>query len=494
VQPLISLNIINKHFGGVQALKGISLQIRPAEVHCLAGENGSGKSTLIKVIAGIHRPDGGRILTRGKSYHHLTTMESMRLGIQVIYQDFSLFPNLTVAENLALNCQLEQNKTFVSWKSVRQTAKRALQGLGITMDLDARLGELPIGQKQLVAIARALLQDAKLIIMDEPTTALTGLEVDTLFKIIRTLKDRGVAILFVSHKLREMLRIGDRFTVLRNGEVVAEGPVSEFDQSKIAFYMTGRRLDSAIRRTQEETGRQSLLKVRGLTGSILCDLSFELFAGEILGLTGLLGSGQTELALALFGMQPCRSGDMFVRGERRVIRSIQDAIAVGIAYVPEDRLTEGLFLAQSVERNVVAANLLNLRNRFSLVSLRRLIEHASHRLTELGVTFSSRGIPVKTLSGGNQQRVVLAKWLATKPEILVLNGPTVGVDIGSKQEIHKLFQQLAANGIGIIMISDDLPELAQNCNRILILSKGRLSHELKGSECDESRIEHHLAN
>lgn len=494
MQPLISLNKISKHFGGVQALKGVSLQIRPAEVHCLAGENGSGKSTLIKVISGIHRPDGGRILTRGKSYNHLTTMESMRLGIQVIYQDFSLFPNLTVAENLALNCQLEQNKTFVSWKSVRQTAKRALQGLGVTMDLDPRLGELPIGQKQLVAIARALLQDAKLIIMDEPTTALTGLEVDTLFKIIRRLKDRGVAILFVSHKLREMLRISDRFTVLRNGEVVAEGPVSEFDQSKIAFYMTGRRLDSAIRRTQEETGRQSLLKVRGLTGSILCDLSFELFAGEILGLTGLLGSGQTELALALFGMQPCRSGDMFVRGERRVIRSIQDAIAAGIAYVPEDRLTEGLFLAQSVERNVVAANLLNLRNRFGLVSLRRLIEHASHRLTELGVTFSSRRIPVKTLSGGNQQRVVLAKWLATKPEILILNGPTVGVDIGSKQEIHKMFQQLAANGIGIIMISDDLPELAQNCNRILILSKGRLSHELKGSECDESRIEHHLAN
>jgi len=491
---LLSLDKISKHFGGVQALKSVSLQIQSAEIHCLAGENGSGKSTLIKVISGIHRPDEGRIITGGKAYNHLTAIEAVRLGIQVIYQDLSLFPNLSVAENLALNCQLEQKKTFVRWKSVRETAKRALETLGVTMNLNQKLGELPVGEKQLVAISRAIIQDAKLIIMDEPTTALTGVEVDTLFTIIRRLKDSGVAILFVSHKLHEMLRISDRFTILRNGQLVTEGPARDFDQSKITFYMTGRRIESTRSQMQVDGGRESLLKVTNLTGSIIRDVSFELLAGEILGLTGLLGSGQTELALALFGVQPCRSGEIFVHSERRTIRSIQGAMAAGIAYVSEDRLAQGLFLPQSVERNTTVAKLRRLRNRFGLVCPRKLSEHASRWLTKLDIIVPSIQIPVQSLSGGNQQRVVLAKWLSVNPEILILNGPTVGIDVGSKQEIHKMLTELAAKGMGIIMISDDLAELAQNCNRILILRKGRLCHELKGQGCDESTIEHHLSN
>jgi simple sugar transport system ATP-binding protein len=356
------------------------------------------------------------------------------------------------------------------------------------MDLDQPLGELSVAQKQLVAIARALLHDARLIIMDEPTTALTGIEVEALLKIVRRLKQEGVAILFVSHKLREVLAISDRLTVLRNGEVVAEGPAEEFDEAEITYRMTGRRLHANRYVLPSDWQRQPLLKADRLSGRTVREVSFELCAGEIVGLTGLLGSGQTELALMLFGIRPCAGGTLLIRGERKRIRSVRDAIAAGIAYLPEDRLAEGLFLEQSVERNVVAADLASLRNRAGLIPPSRLRQESNRWLTELAIKAPSGRIPVSALSGGNQQRVVLAKWLSTRPGILILNGPTVGVDVGSKQAIHDQLRELAARGMGILIISDDLPELAGNCNRILVMHQGRLVDELSGADCDAETI------
>jgi len=488
----LSLEGISKHFGGVRALEGVSLNIQAGEIHCLAGENGSGKSTLIKIVSGIYRPGEGKIITGGREYSHLTPIESIRLGIQVIYQDLSLFPNLTVAENLALNRQLEHRKIFVNWSSVRKTARRSLESLGVDMDLRQLVGELPVAQKQIVAIGRALLHDARLIIMDEPTTALTEVEVEALFDRIRKLKERGVAILFVSHKLREMLKISDRFTILRNGEVAAGGPAGDFDESKITFHMTGRQLRGIGGPPPEAREKRSLLEVRGLSGAIIRDVGFELHRGEILGITGLLGSGQTELALALFGVQPCRRGEVFLRGERRRIRSVQDALSAGIAHVPEDRLREGLFLDQSVEMNTIAANLRPLRNRLGLILPSRVRELVSRRLEQLAVLTPSSRIPVRALSGGNQQRVVLAKWLSRDPDILILNGPTAGIDVASKEGIHQMLRGLAARGMGILLLSDDLPELAANCRRILILHQGRITRELMDEECSEDTIARHL--
>jgi simple sugar transport system ATP-binding protein len=493
-RPFITLEGIDKRFGGVQALRNVSLRIEPGEVHSLAGENGSGKSTLIKILSGVCRPDGGAIVIANQRLDSLRPVDAIRRGIQVIYQDFSLFPNLSVGENLAINHLLEHSRWLVRWRSVRKTARDAVSALGVDMDLDQPLGELSVAEKQLVAIARALLHDARLIIMDEPTTALTGIEVEALLKIVRRLKQEGVAILFVSHKLREVLSISDRLTVLRNGEVVAEGPAEEFDEAEISYRMTGRRLHANRYVLPSDWQRQPLLKADRLSGRTVREVSFELCAGEIVGLTGLLGSGQTELALMLFGIRPCAGGTLLIRGERKRIRNVRDAIAAGIAYLPEDRLAEGLFLEQSVERNVVAADLASLRNRAGLIPPSRLRQESNRWLTELAIKAPSGRIPVSALSGGNQQRVVLAKWLSTRPGILILNGPTVGVDVGSKQAIHDQLRELAARGMGILIISDDLPELAANCNRILVMHQGRLVDELSGADCDADSIARRLTS
>jgi simple sugar transport system ATP-binding protein len=492
--PFITLEGIEKRFGGVQALRKVSLRIQPGEVHSMAGENGSGKSTLIKILSGVCQPDAGAIVIDNERLNSLRPMDAIRRGIQVIYQDFSLFPNLSVGENLAINHLLEHSRWLVRWRSVRKTARDALSALGVDMDLDQPLGELSVAEKQLVAIARALLHEARLIIMDEPTAALSGIEVEALLKIVRRLKQEGVAILFVSHKLREVLAISDRLTVLRNGEVVAEGPAAEFDEAGISYRMTGRRLRESRCMLPHDRRRQSLLKAERLSGRVVRDVSFELCEGEIVGLTGLLGSGQTELALMLFGIQPCSGGTLLIRGEKKRIGNVRDAIAAGIAYLPEDRLAEGLFLEQSVERNVVAADLASLRNRAGLIPPSRVRQETARWLTELAIKAPSGQIPVSALSGGNQQRVVLAKWLSTRPGILILNGPTVGVDVGSRQAIHDQLRELAARGMGILLISDDPPELAANCNRILVMHQGRVVDEFSGGECDGDTIARRLSS
>lgn len=489
-EQFLAAKNIHKSFAGVHALRGVDLSINKGEIRCLVGENGCGKSTLIKVISGVYPQDKGELIINGKTYKRIHPIEAIREGIQVIYQDFSLFPNLTAAENVALNYQLERRRRLVNWREVKKVAQEAIARIDVDIDLDAYVEDLTVVDKQLIAISRALLQNAKLIIMDEPTTALTRKEVDSLFRVVKSLKAEGISILFVSHKLNEVLEIADKVTIMRNGLMVADGDAAEFDQAKISYLMTGREISET--RSEPPTSppdSPSLFKVVGLgRKGAFYDINFEIYPGEILGITGLLGSGRTELATSLFGLRPADTGQIYINGRPVKIRSVQDAIKNGIGYVPEDRLTQGLFLAQPISKNIIASSIPKLLGRFRLVDDEKVRNEVASWLTKLSITTPSADLPVQSLSGGNQQRVVLAKWLATSPRILILNGPTVGVDIGSKAEIHAILKKLARQGIGIIIISDDIPELLQTCHRILLMQKGRIVEEFTGTGISENEL------
>jgi len=486
---VIAVRGVTKAFSGVKALKGVDLEILPGEIHCLAGENGSGKSTLIKVISGVYAPDEGTIELNGTSHTRLAPIDAIMGGVHVIYQDFSVFPNLSVMENLALNTELAAKRKLVNWRRFRTIAQQAVAQIDFRVDLDAKVGSLSVADRQLVAICRALMHDAKLIIMDEPTTALTKKEVDGLFRIILDLKARGISTLFVSHKLEEVFEISERFTILRNGEVAATCLPEELDRRKFSYFMTGREFEDS-RFTLENRSDEPVLEARGLglKGGFE-DVSFSLHGGEILGITGLLGSGRTELALTLFGAYRADAGELRIKGEPVSFSGVRDAIEAGIGYVPEDRLSEGLFLERSIGDNIVIAEIDNVA-----VSSAGIYEDARKRaeadlwIKDLRIAAHDQDNAANTLSGGNQQRIVLAKWLATKPDILILNGPTVGVDIGSKHDIHQILQQLAREGIAVIVISDDIPEVIQNCNRILLMKAGRIVDELDPLTTTEAQL------
>lgn len=478
---------IRKYFAGVKALDGVTLEIKPGEIHCLAGENGCGKSTLIKIISGVYQRDSGTIEFEGKELQKITPLSAIENGIQVIYQDFSIFPNLSVMENLAINSQLVAKKKLVNWKDMRKIAEEAVERIGFQVDLDARLGDLSVAEKQMVAICRALMFNAKLIIMDEPTTALTKKEVKALFKVILQLKAQNISILFVSHKLDEVFEISERFTVFRSGKLIASGNTSDLDDKKFTYYMTGREFEQKIFEPKN-IGENPILEVRKLSlEGHYSDIDFSIKAGEILGITGLLDSGRTELALSLFGVKPADSGKILIHGEETELKSPQDAIAKRIGFVPEDRLSEGLFLSQSIGDNIIISEIDNL-TKGKLVDRKRTEEEIDRWVKELSIATPDANNAASTLSGGNQQRIVLAKWLACEPELLILNGPTVGVDIGSKHDIHAILQSLAEKGMAVIIISDDLPEILENCSRIMTLKDGKLSGEFSAAEATEKQI------
>lgn len=486
-ETVLAVRGVSKSFAGVQALSDINLEIRPGEIHCLAGENGSGKSTLIKVISGVHDPDEGTIEINGVTHRRLTPVEAIAAGVQVIYQDFSVFPNLTVMENLALNTELAGKRKLVNWRRFRRIAEEAVAKINFSVDLDALVGTLSVADKQLVAISRALMSDARLIIMDEPTTALTKKEVDALFRIILDLKSRGIATLFVSHKLEEVFEISERFTIIRNGRAVATCLPEELNRRTFTQYMTGREFEDA----HFEVGDlpdAPVLEARGLTvNGAFSDVSFSLRPGEILGITGLLGSGRTELAMTLFGAYRHDAGELLVKGEPVQFSGVRAAIASGIGYVPEDRLTEGLFLERSIGDNIVIAQIDQMVAR-GLLDRQRKDESAARWVRDLKIATPDPQNAANTLSGGNQQRIVLAKWLATRPDILILNGPTVGVDIGSKHDIHEILRELARSGIAVIIISDDIPEVIGNCNRVLLMKAGRITDEVDPATVTEREL------
>ncbi|PHR25852.1 MAG: lipase [Desulfotalea sp.] len=491
-EDFISLEHVHKSFAGVHALNDLSLTIKKGEIHCLAGENGSGKSTLIKVISGIHAPSEGVIRIGDKRLKRLTPKQAIALGVQVIYQDFSLFANLTVAENLALNTNLAQNKKFVSWKNVYALAREAMAKLQIDIDLNKEVGSLPVAQKQLIAIARALMFNARLIIMDEPTTALTGKEVQVLFDIVRQIQKDGIAVLFVSHKMREMLDISERITVIRNGIKVAEGPTTDFDEKLLTYHMTGQEFTNEKYMLEVDAKETPRLEAHNYCGKGFQNINLCLHKKEVIGITGLLGSGRTELAKAFFGMQKDTKGQLLIDGKQVQLSSISEAIKNGIAYVPEDRLSEGLFLSQSIKRNILATTLDSGDSSF-FIDKKGAAERATRMVAEIGIKTNNPENPVNTLSGGNQQKVVLGKWLLTNAKILILNGPTVGVDIGSKAEIHKRIRNIAQEGdLAVIMFSDDIHELVHNCNRIIIMHKGEFVDEIPARAAEENDINNRL--
>lgn len=489
-EEILCVENISKRFGGVVALNHVSLSIAKGETCCLVGENGSGKSTLIKIISGVYAPDEGDISINGNHYKKLTPIASIREGIQVIYQDFSLFPNLTVAENIAINQQLASGKQLVSWKEINRVASEGLEKLKISLPVDAIVETLSTADRQLIAIVKAVLANAQIIIMDEPTTALTKKEVTSLFEVITDLKSRGISILFVSHKLNEVTEIADRTIVFRNGQKTMDQDAKGLDVKAMEFFMTGRTFDTnAIEFGKVDPAAPVLLQVEKLNLKHgYFDISFDLKQKEILGITGLLGSGRSELSLSLFGQMPADSGRIFVEGKEVKILSSEDAIRQGIAYVPEDRIREGLFLDQSINDNIVVSVIDRFVNKIRFLNKAQKTSEAESWISQLDLKTPSGTLPVKSLSGGNQQRVVLAKWLASHPKILILNGPTVGVDVGSKADIHELIRSLAKQGLGILLISDDIPELMQTCHRILLMRSGRIVEEFRREDIDENQL------
>ncbi|MDR1611220.1 MAG: sugar ABC transporter ATP-binding protein [Planctomycetota bacterium] len=477
-ENILEARDVRKSFGGVKALKGVSMSIRKGEIHCLAGENGCGKSTLIKIVSGFYEPDAGEITINGTTYDRITTAQAIREGVQVIYQDLSVFPNLTVMENLAINHQLMAGGTLVNWSGIRRTAEAAAALTGLSVDMTELVENLSLADKQLIAISRALLSNAKLIIMDEPTTALAKKEVSRLFGIIKRLQAAGISILFVSHKLDEVFEISERFTIFRSGENVVTGDTGGLDDRKFAYYMTGREF-AEERFAAGAVPGEPVLETRALTlENGFYDVSLTLRKGEILGITGLLGSGRSELAKALVGYVPADSGQILLNGLPVRIASVVDAVRHGVACVPEDRLTEGLFLIQSILDNIAVSRWDALSNRFGVIRRREVEREAAAWIRSLSVATRDPLLPVQTLSGGNQQKVVLARWLANDLKALILNGPTVGVDIGAKYDIHRIIRGLAGRGLAVLVISDDLPEVMSLCNRVLVMRSGRLAGEL----------------
>ncbi len=485
---ILKVQNVNKSFGGVNALKNVNIEIKKGEIHCLAGGNGGGKSTLIKIVSGFYTKDSGVVEIDGHVYDKLNPQKSIEAGVQVIYQDFSLFPNLTVLENLSYSYELANKQKFVNKKRMREIAVRALDTIKVDMDLDALVSDLSVANKQLIAISRALLNNAKLIIMDEPTTALTKHEVKILFDIIKDLQSKGISILFVSHKLDEVFEISERYTILRNGTNVATGATSDLTQKDFTYYMTGRDFGEAEEKVDFSTDKVALRVENLCLNHGFKDINLHVKQGEVVGLVGLLGSGRTELAETIFGYRKKDSGRVYVNGEKVEINNINDALKHGIGYVPEDRLTQGLFLEQSIMNNVSLLKWEEFSKK-GFVNSDLVDEEVKKWIEKIDIVASDENALINTLSGGNQQKCLLARWLAYDLNVLILNGPTVGVDIGAKFDIHKIIRHLAQeNKLAILMISDDEQEAIENCDRLLVMKEGHIVAEVEGEQVKDCRL------
>lgn len=488
--PLLRLGSLSKHFSGVMALERVDWEVMPGEVHCLVGENGCGKSTLIKIVAGVYQPDPGSVIEiAGQLVAGLTPARAKAMGVQVIFQDLSLFPNLTVAENIAIDEDLGGYMRPVRRQRMRAIARAMLDRLQFNLPLDALVSTLTVAERQVVAICRGLAAKARLLFMDEPTSSLSHAEVQRLLAIVGRLKAERIAVVFVSHRLDEVVQVAERVTVLRDGHKVGTFLVGEVDQKRIGALMTGMEIASKVV-ARDLSGAPPLLEVEGLgRRGEYRDISFTLHRGEVLGLIGLLGAGRTELALSLFGMTRPDAGSIRLEGRRIAPGSNREAIRAGIAYLSEDRLGRGLILRQSVEDNLILAVLRRLAGRNGLISPQRRTKFAADWVERLSIKVTGLDRPVQELSGGHQQRVVLAKWLATEPKVLILDSPTVGVDIKNKQEIYRIIRELAGRGIGIIVISDEVPVAVATCDRVLQMREGRLVGEAVPGRVSERELE-----
>ncbi len=484
--PRLALTGISKRFAATAALSDVTLELLPGEIHALVGENGAGKSTLVKTIAGVHQPDAGEIRLDGERITIPSPAAARAMRIAVVHQEPRLFPDLSVAENIFLIAPPTDRLRTIAWKEMRRRAAELFEQLDVKMDVSAPVRGLSMADQQLIEIAKALSLDARVLILDEPTASLSTHEVERLFTIVRRTKERGVGVLFVSHRLDDVFALCDRATVFRDGRHVITAPTSELTTASLVRHMVGREV-SLFPKEASALGAP-LLEVRGLSDAAgFRDVSFTVRAGEILGLAGLVGAGRTEIARVLFGIEPRTAGEVLLDGRPVNFRSPSEALRAGIAYVPEDRHQDGLILDFSIANNITLPILPRLFPRLLLRS--RVEDEVARSFSErLRVRATGVGQAVSALSGGNQQKVVIAKWLATKPRVLILDEPTRGVDIGAKVEVHRIVSELAATGLAIVMISSDLPEVLAMSDRILVLHEGRVAAEIARSDASEERV------
>jgi len=486
---LLKLTNIGKSFSGVPVLKNVDLDIRPGEVHVLLGENGAGKSTLIKIITGAYTKDEGEMYWEGRPVNIQGPSDAMRLGIATIYQELNLIPELTVYENLFLGREIKRGGkfSFLDRKEMKAKAAQLLKLLGQDIPPDRKVSSLGIGKQQLVEIAKALTLDTKLIIMDEPTSSLSASETEQLLGTVLELKKRGIAIIYISHRLEELMRIGDRITILRDGAKIATLNARETTTDEMVRLMVGRTLDDKYPKEHFVKGAEGLrvekLRLKGSDREI----SFTAYQGEILGISGLVGAGRTELARAIFGVDPVESGKIYVFGRETPIRSPRDAIRAGLAFITEDRKGEGLILDQTLDFNMTIASLKKFRNGPFLL-LNRLKEVSADFISKLQVRPGDVKKHARKLSGGNQQKVVIAKWLCTNARVFIFDEPTRGIDVGAKVEVYRLINSLVADGAVVIIISSELPEILGICDRILVMHEGRITADLPRGEADQEVI------
>ncbi len=486
-ENILEMQGISKRFPGVKALDNVSFSCRQGEVHALLGENGAGKSTLIKILSAAYTPDGGEIRFQGELFRHQDPIAAQKAGIGVIYQEFNLVPHLTVAENIFLGREPLVSTGLIDKKHMIREAGKVLQSLGLDIDVNSEAKRLSVAEQQMVEIAKALSLNAELIVMDEPTATLTDREIDYLFGTIRTLKERGKTVIYISHRLEEIFEICDRVTVLKDGSYVGTRDVESMDKDGLISMMVGRTLADYFPPKVSHKGKK-VLEVRNLTRKgVLEDISFEAYEGEILGISGLVGAGRTEMARAIFGADPVDSGEVLIDGEIVQIRNPRDAIEQKIGFATEDRKQQGLILGLSIQKNITLPILKSLKS-WGLLRLGDEKSLVDTFIRKLKIAAKDQFVKVKTLSGGNQQKVVLAKWLAKDCKVLILDEPTRGIDVGAKAEIYTLMRELTAQGKAVIMISSELLEVIGVSDRILVMNQGRIAGEVPAEKATEEKI------
>jgi len=490
--PLISVKKLSKSFPGVRALHDVQFELMAGEVHALMGENGAGKSTLMKILAGVYTRDSGEILVGGEPAEFLSPRDAQAAGVGIIHQELQLMNHLTVAQNIFIGREPRGRLgLFLDEDKLNIAAREILSRMHVNLDPRAMVGELTVASQQMVEIAKALSFDSRVLIMDEPTSALNDAEIAELFRIIRELKSRGVGIVYISHKMDELKQIADRVTVLRDGEYVATVDAANTTVEAIIGMMVGRTLSDATPAARDAAQGETALEVRHLNaGPLVRDVSFTLRQGEILGFAGLMGAGRTEVARAVFGADPVESGEIFVKGAKASIKNPGDAVAHGIGYLSEDRKRFGLATGMDVESNIVMSNLRNFLSLNFFLRRARMRRRASHFINLLAIRTPSASQEVRLLSGGNQQKIVIAKWLERDCDVLFFDEPTRGIDVGAKSEIYKLLRKLADEGKAIVMISSELPEILRMSDRIVVMCEGRITGELSAKEATQERIMH----
>lgn len=488
MSALLEMNDVSKRFLGVHALKGVHFDLRCGEVHALVGENGAGKSTLMKVLTGIHQPDSGEIFFEGKPYAVKNIGEAQNLGISMIHQELNMMNDLTVAQNVFIGRELKKGPWLDDAGMVRETQK-IFDRIGIKIDPKTKLGRLTVGKQQMVEIAKAVSRDCKLLILDEPTAALTQTEIEDLFRIMGDLKAKGIGMVYISHRMDEISRISDRITVMRDGEYVGTVDTASVTKDDIINMMIGRVVyEDPKTHSEVPEDAETVLEVRNLSsGNLFKDVSFKLRKGEILGFSGLMGAGRTEVARAIFGADPHDGGEIFVNGKRVNIKSPEDAVKLGIGYLSEDRKRYGLLLDKSVAENTALASI-DKYTKGGIINDRQIKAEAREENAKLRTKTPSMEQLLKNLSGGNQQKVIIARWLIKNSDILIFDEPTRGIDVGAKSEIYTLMNQLAKQGKSIIMISSELVEILRMSDRILVMCEGRKTGELDISEANQENI------